>query len=456
MSPCGKGTAGTVRVAIGRAVTVFGIAVVLVGLSGPASAGADPFLWSTPFARAPADEGDSPGLTSVSCPSRLQCTAVALDDHQGTWRMQVSARPVWVLVGVSAGINRVAFTGVACPARSQCTAIDQGGEAVTFKPSARKRPRRSKVDPSLAPANAIACPSVSQCTLVNSSGSEVTFNPRAVQHRSSQEVATDGDNLLFGVACPAVTQCTAVDEGGYETTFNPRAPHGPNQAQIDTTSAGEDLPPFLQAVACPTTSQCTAVDLGGSEITFNPKAPAGSTPVLIAAGHSLNAVACPATSQCAAVDSDGGEETFDPRAPVGVVRRLIAKNYKLFSVACPAIDVCVAADENNILVGLPIRATTERPGRARASGVTLKGRIEAGGRGVTWRFQFGRGTAYNAFTPRHRLHSTRAATRASARLVRLRPNTLYHARLVVTTLGSNHQAITAYSRDVTFKTAPRH
>jgi hypothetical protein len=434
---------------------VCGFAVALIGLSGQASAGADSFLWSSPFVGAPTDEGDSSGLTSLSCPTRFQCTAVALDDHQGTWRMGISARPVWVLVRASAGINRVAFTGVACPARSQCTAIDQGGEAVTFRPTARIRPPRTRVDPD-ALTNAIACPSASQCTVVDSDGAEVTFNPRALRRQSPRTVATGSDDLLFGVACPSVTQCTAVDEGGDETTFNPRAPQGANQIQIDTTSAGEDLPPYLKAVACPSLSQCTAVDVGGSEVTFNPTAPANSTPVLISGGASLHAVACPATSQCTAVDSDGGEETFDPAAPVGVARRVTAKNHTLDSVACPALDECVTADdEDSIFIGLPIQATTERPDRARATGVTLRGRIEARDTRVSWRFQFGRSTRYDKATRARRLDSARPAAGVSSMLGHLSPNTVYYARLVVTTSGSNTPTVTAYGRDLTFKTAPR-
>jgi hypothetical protein len=456
MNPRGKGALGTARAAIGRAARVSGIAVALIGLSGPASAGADSFLWSSPFAKTPADEGVSAGLTSLSCPTRLQCTAVALDDHQATWRTGISTRPVWVLIGASAGINRVAFTGVACTTRSHCTAIDQDGDAVTFSPTARTRPPRTRVDPDFGPTNAIACPSVSQCTVVDSDGSEVTFNPRALRRESSHQVATGYDDLLFGVACPSVIQCTAVDEGGYETTFNPRAPQGANQIQIDTTSAVEDLPPYLRAVACPTVSQCTAVDVGGSEITFNPTAPANSAPVLITGGVSLNGVACPAASQCTAVDSDGGEETFDPAAPVGVARRLIAKNHKLVSVACPALDECVTADaEDNLLVGLPIRATTEKPGPARATGVTLRGRIEARGEPVSWRFQFGRGTRYEKSTRAHRLDSKRATAGVSETLGHLAPNTVYHVRLVLITLGSEAPTVTAYGRDLTFKTEPR-
>jgi hypothetical protein len=453
MRPGRRGTAArSVCLAIARAAMVSAIAVTLIGLSGPARAGADPFLWSSPLARAPADDGDAPDLTNVACPSLSQCTAIALDDHQGTWRMQASALPVWALIGNSSEINRLGLAGLACPTRSRCTAVAEGGEAVTFRPTSPTRPPRTEVD-NLASVNAIACPSADQCTLVDSSGFEVTFNPRAPHDRSSQEISP-GNGFLFGVACPAVTQCTAVDEDGSEVTFDPRAPQRAKPVQIDTTSAGDDLPPFLQAVACSSTSQCTAVDIGGSEVTFNPTAPAGSIPVQIAAGHSLRGVACPAASQCTAVDLDGGEETFDPAAPMGVVRHLIAKGQTLTSVACPAIDECVTADADHILIGLPIRVTTESD-RARATDVRLSGRIEARGQQVTWRFQFGSSTAYGKYTRRLRLDSTGGAAGVSSTLAHLRPSTVYHARLVVTTVSSNAPTVTAYGRDLTFKTERR-
>jgi hypothetical protein len=252
-----------------------------------------------------------------------------------------------------------------------------------------------------------------------------------------------------------VTQCTAVDEDGSEVTFDPRAPQGAKPVQIDATSAGEDLLPFLQAVACSSTSQCTAVDIAGNEITFDPTAPAGSIPVQIAAGRWLKGVACPAASQCTAVDLDGGEETFDPAAPTGVVRHQIAHGQKLTSVACPAIDECVTADASHILIGLPIRVTTEFD-RARATDVRVSGRIEARGQQVTWRFQFGSSTAYGKYTRRLRLDSRRGTAGVSSTLVHLRPSTVYHARLVVTTVSSNAPTVTAYGRDLTFATAPRH
>ncbi|MCW3015543.1 MAG: beta-propeller repeat protein [Solirubrobacterales bacterium] len=88
------------------------------------------------------------------------------------------------------------------------------------------------------------------------------------------------------------------------------------------------------------------------------------------------------------------------------------------------------------------------------AGATLGGTVDAGGATApSWHFEYGRTTRYGRTTPGGRLAPQRASASAHAVVGRLRPNTLYHYRLVVEAAdGASGTTIVGDGTDATFRT----
>lgn len=102
----------------------------------------------------------------------------------------------------------------------------------------------------------------------------------------------------------------------------------------------------------------------------------------------------------------------------------------------------------------PVVIATTRP----ASGVTttkavLNGLIDTGGASSTWQFQYGQDANYNKGTPVQTIGAGKGQVPVSWKLIRLRPNTTYHYRLVAFYTKNGVQTA-SYGRDRTFVTQP--
>jgi hypothetical protein len=102
--------------------------------------------------------------------------------------------------------------------------------------------------------------------------------------------------------------------------------------------------------------------------------------------------------------------------------------------------------------GPTITVTTERVKVVTARTAALRGSINTAGKAVTWQFQFGRTTNYNKGTPIQTISSgATSPTKVSWTLKRLKPDTLYHYRLVAIYTSGGRQT-TTYGQDLTFTT----
>jgi hypothetical protein len=138
---------------------------------------------------------------------------------------------------------------------------------LTFDPRHPGTPKTVAVGPKRALLNGIACPSAHQCTTVAQGGQAITFNPSAPTHARTIRISSGG---LQAITCPTRTQCTALDQDGGETTFDPRA--GDHRSTFGLGS------PDSSGISCPTVNQCTATVLGRRRlILMRPGATAGST-----------------------------------------------------------------------------------------------------------------------------------------------------------------------------------
>lgn len=93
-------------------------------------------------------------------------------------------------------------------------------------------------------------------------------------------------------------------------------------------------------------------------------------------------------------------------------------------------------------------ATTGRPKSVKTTSATLAGSVNPEGRTTTYRFEFGRSTRYGHATPARSAGSATSARSLSARIAGLRPNTVYHFRIVARSAGGR-----SVGRDVAFRTA---
>jgi hypothetical protein len=185
---------------------------------------------------------------------------------------------------------------------------------------------------------------------------------------------------------------------------------------------------YFLGVVCPSASQCTAVGGGAHEVTFDPASPASSAPVRIPRANQLDAVSCPSATECIAVDLAGyGFAGFAPG---------VHSSPPPVSATPPAIAAIS-------------RAATGR----KTTSVVLHGLVDTGGAAVTWQFKFGKSRTYGNGTLLQTIPAGAGQVAVSRKLTGLRPNTVYHFRLVATaTSGGN--VITASGTDLVFKTNP--
>jgi hypothetical protein len=302
----------------------------------------------------------SGAVTALSCPSATQCTAVTV--NSGGSSGEVTFDPATGIAN-AAGVKQIepnvgasgdGVTSVSCPSSTQCTAVDPDGRETTFDPAT------GAVNPSVTVAPnswAVSCPLVTQCTAtadIPASGithtpdsdGEVTFDPTTgtVLSGGVKSVTTTFSGHPFTISCPAASQCTETGRFGDEETFDPTTGMV-NAAGTTPVSSGSGI----SSLSCPSMTQCTASDVVGQsypgETTFNPTTgainAAGRQTILQtppdpnsgpATGNAAQ-LSCPSTTQCTAVAPNGSlAETFDPTT--GAAN---AAGVKSLAVGAPAI-----------------------------------------------------------------------------------------------------------------------
>jgi hypothetical protein len=229
------------------------------------------------------------------------------------------------------------LTSVSCPSATQCTAVDSFAREVTFDPATGTGSTRS-IGAGGQPLRDVACPSVGQCTAVDQGGKELTFDPRA--DNPNPTPVTVAAAAIAAVACPSTTQCSVIDQDGVAQVFDPST--GTAVAAPLTVDPGIPFGLPVSDLACPTATQCTAVDEAEREVTFDPTA-STVTGVPHAIGGGLS-IACPSATQCTAGDRGGGEVTFDPTSSAPSTARTLIPGANSATVACPTVSECVVVD----------------------------------------------------------------------------------------------------------------
>jgi hypothetical protein len=365
----------------------------------------------------PADAGQDPDvvLDAVSCPSAGDCSAVGnyvdgsgnaqgvlLSETSGAWATGVKA----VLpAGASSnpGARGIVLSSVSCPSAGNCTAVgtytDSSGSRqglLLTQTSGAWAPGVQAVLPAGAAGvvslSSVSCPSAGNCTAVGNYTDSSGFRqgllltqssgtwasgvqaglPRAVPNNFNPGV------VLNSVSCASAGNCSAV--GGY---YDPAGflrrlgllltqssgAWAPSVDAVPPAGAGSDPNVFLNAVSCPSAGNCTAVgyldsSVGQPGLLLTQSAGAwatgvkaglptyaSSTPNVV-----LGSVSCPSTGNCTAV---GGyrDSSFKPLGllltqstgawATGVKAGLptyasSTPNVVLGSVSCPSTGNCSA------------------------------------------------------------------------------------------------------------------
>lgn len=97
-------------------------------------------------------------------------------------------------------------------------------------------------------------------------------------------------------------------------------------------------------------------------------------------------------------------------------------------------------------------ATTGSATAITAQGATLIGSVSTSGLTTAWQFQYGTTTTYGATTPVKAIGAGQGILSVAAPVLALKPNTVYHFRLVVTAPGSAYYTSPIVGADATFTT----
>jgi hypothetical protein len=310
-------------------------------------------------------------LASLACPVANQCTAVEAGGREITFDPtagHVTGQDGHNNIGpsiIDATGNRL--TSVSCSSATQCTAVDTGAFEETFNPVTGRlnAPGGFNKMENGQSLESVSCPTAVQCTAVDASGNQVTFNPQqaapnSVNNASPNQVDGTPDRLLVSVVCLTAHSCVAVDHGGAEVSFDPTS--------IDAGTPTEiEIDHHPSALSCASAAQCTAVDDAGQATTFDPTSVASSQtniagPTSVDAAGALNGVSCPSTTACVAVDGHGNSVQFAPASLGGAVVERVPEAAALQAVNCPTAYECAAVDTGgNAFAGFLAPANTAVP-----------------------------------------------------------------------------------------------
>jgi hypothetical protein len=435
-------------------------------------------------------------LEGVSCSSSTACIAVAsyaeeentekitrwplAERWSGTeWQIQSTPKPT--------GATLAVLNGVSCSSAGACTAVGydltKAGAIATVAErwDGKEWVVQSTPNPTkLSLLHSVSCSSANACTAVgqytNSAGSKVTLAESwngtewVVQSTPNPTGATWSE--LRGVSCSSSSACTAV--GFYQTnssiaTMLAEGWNGKEWVVQTTPNPTGAKASELNGVSCPSSGACTAVGSyqnsennamtlaegwnGKEWVVQSTPNPARTTE------SSLSGVSCSAAGACIAVGWDlhnPGETALaerwdgtewsiqgspEPEEPLGY------ESASLYGVSCPSSAACDAVGTHvgytkgafGFFVTLaeaftfPL-AETEAATSVTEGGATLNGSVNPDGQETTYRFEYGKTTAYGTSVPvpDASVGSGSSSVKVSHAIAGLASGTTYHFRVVAT------------------------
>ncbi|HEV2980050.1 MAG TPA: hypothetical protein VGX51_01355 [Solirubrobacteraceae bacterium] len=377
---------------------------------------------------------------AISCPSESLCVIVDGSGNVLASTNPLSATPGWSVVFSSGGS---AFTGVSCASPALCVAVDSTGHAFA---SSSPASGSWSLDANLSKAlTGVSCPTNSMCAVAEEAGSVVGL---LAGGWPAAEIDPGGD--LQSVSCANALSCVAVDASG--NAFGSESPPGGVAAWH---RRGIDPGQALNAASCVPSGACVSVDGVGNALASGdpgrPGATWSSTPVT---NVRLQAVSCDAAGLCVAGDENGIAWASD-----GVASALPNWGFSgtgigsLTGISCLPAGACLAIDNAGRVaqgrVPAP-EAFTAPPLQAGETSATLLATVIPNDAQLgACVFEYGEGPRYGQSVPCSSAPVPAGGAQAvTAQVGGLAPNTLYHYRVVVSSLGGVRA-----SADQTFGTA---
>jgi hypothetical protein len=413
---------------------VVACAIAVTGALVPGSAlGASQLSWSG----ARSFDGASP--RAISCPSESLCVVVDSSGDVVASTDPLAGEPTWGLVFTDGGHE---LTGVSCASPALCVAVDASGEAfVSSNPASGSWSLTASLGKALT---SVSCPTSSMCVAAEEAGSVVGLLA------GGWTADIDPGGHLKSVACADALSCVAVDASG--AAFGSEDPSGGVAAWL---RRGVDPGQALNATSCVPGGSCVAVDSAGNALASGDAGRAGatwsSTPVT---NVPLQAISCDAAGLCVAGDENGIAWASDSAASALPNWGFSGTGLgSLTGISCLAGGACLAIDG----------AGRVAQGRAPAPEAFVAPPLQAGETSATLLatvnpndaqlgacvFEYGEGPHYGQSVPCAIAPVPAGGAQAvTAQVGGLTPNTLYHYRVVVSSLGGARA-----STDQTFGTA---
>jgi hypothetical protein len=310
-------------------------------------------VWSVDSPQLTAPDGST--LTSVSCSSRIACTAVGSPSHGGVFVERWNGRR-WQLQNAPSPPG-AAVSGVSCASSTVCMLVgSQDSGTLTERWNGRswsEEPTPIHADSAYDALSAVSCTSATACTAVGGNDDTGAFlaerwnGSRWSSERVPAPVASQVANTdLDGVSCSSRSLCTAV--GTYAIPQN-RAPsiivtvvERWNRARWSSQRPSQATK--LSAVSCPSSTSCNAIAQQWNGVRWS----LGPNPNAI-----LNSISCLAGNACIAVGSGRIERWNAQRwTPQTAARDL--PHAKFNSVSCVSTRACFLVGSNQNAAGVTI------------------------------------------------------------------------------------------------------
>lgn len=420
-------------------------------------------------------------LNDVSCPAAGSCFATAYyydtANHVGVYRL-LGGQWSFSALPQAEGSSFPQLFGVSCSAVTACTAVGRVKSGGRMVPLAERWNGSAWALQSISPPyagapdsvlNDVSCSSSTECMAVgyyrNSSGTYVNYaslwKGGVWTEQPIPNTAGATQSILEDVSCVSSTFCTAV---GWINTGNGSKPVvlGWNGStwSLKTPARASGT---LYGVDCVSASFCAAV--GGqltTEVWNGTKwtSQSAAKPVESSGGY-LEGVSCTTSGSCTAVGAfwkgprtfalaegfDGTSWKTEP-AP-----REMEKNSHLSAVGCLGLSGCAAVGgaQGGSWSSLIVEregVTADPPGPVLPGKATLQGTVIPDGIATSYKFEFGKTTAYGSSLPTSPVNigAGTVPVEVSQEVGELEPETVYHYRVAATnTFG------TTFSKDRVFR-----
>jgi photosystem II stability/assembly factor-like uncharacterized protein len=294
--------------------------------------------WVDESASLPHQGGNYDTLSSISCPTDLDCFAtgdqnmVATTDGGQTWTFQSIPEPTGQIYAVT------------CTGSSSCFAASTTDSSVSILNTVDGGSQWEQQEAFSQPNDylGISCPTSAVCVSVGPTYWANTQDGGATWSSGPLPVGTSGSST---VSCPSVTVCIASTGTGVVSTMNGGSTWSP-----------DTLPPnvwpnqggYVEGISCPSDQTCFAAHLADSLFVTND---GGSTwaSTSLTGGGQISTLACPSALTCYAsgganndpysiyATTNGGETWTTQTGALQQVNH----------IACPSESTCFASNPGN-------------------------------------------------------------------------------------------------------------